>query len=364
MPIRSQRNRSECNTFLSLTPRRKRAFTLIELLVVMAIIGILVALLLPAVQQAREAARRTQCFNNIHQLGVAAHNYLSSHRFFPPGWVTDEQLTSTSASTPHPSCVQWLTLTEAQTLGKDLTIPGSQISEILSPGTNIAISDKWPWAAQLLPQLDQTTTGIDFQQSKVATQNIAAVQLVFNSLVCPSSQLAAGRPNSYGYSSYKACMGGGDPVTPPMNSTTFIQPYYSNGMMYMNSSTSERSASDGTTNTILFGESRYGFWSDALSCCARIPGVSDSRPALDYFTPPNATAQQPLQLVPNFCNMTSGLPQDTFIQVTGFGSWHADIVNFCMVDGSGRQISKNVDKGVLNKIATKSGAEPVSDDSY
>jgi len=138
--------------------RRSRGFTLIELLVVIAIIGVLVSLLLPAVQQAREAARRTQCRNNLKQIGLALHNYESSHRLFPPACVTNPYLTGSIDGISYPDSIK-----------------------VCAPG--------FGWGALLLPDLDQAPlyNKFNFNSACWSIGNAAAAATQVQVFLCPSA---------------------------------------------------------------------------------------------------------------------------------------------------------------------------------
>lgn len=317
-------------------------FTLVELLVVIAIIGLLVSMLMPAIQRARESARRSSCLNNMRQLGVASHNYLSSHRTFPSGWIESVP----DPSNPNPPA-QPCDIDMSQYFNPPI---------VLSPGTTsqpITISDwtmgsGWGLHSLLLPEMEQGTLAINFSGLKTdvntdapINSNWEYIQVPVPSYVCPSASYPDKRPANLGYSSYRGCLG-----YVPSQQLAQSGGTVENGIFYRNSGVDDSDITDGMSNTILFGESLFGgFWGDSYSCCAR--GRDDLLGSRfdTYWTGAPGNAQN--------CSLTGN------IHFFGFGSFHGDVVNITLGDGSSRSIAKNIDDIVFFSLCTRNGHEPI-----
>lgn len=181
-------------------------FTLVELLVVIAIIGVLIALLLPAVNAAREAGRRTVCRNNLMQVSIALQHYESSFDLLPPGTINPT--------------------------GPIRTEPqGFQLS----------------WITQVLPQLGQQAIArhLDYRVGAYDPRNQRVADTIISTLRCPSEMLGwsdAGRA----LSSYAGCH---DSAETPIDTTN-------NGVLFLNSHIQERDLTDGASYTLFVGEKR------------------------------------------------------------------------------------------------------------
>jgi prepilin-type N-terminal cleavage/methylation domain-containing protein/prepilin-type processing-associated H-X9-DG protein len=262
-----------------------RGFTLVELLVVIAIIGILIALLLPAVQAAREAARRTQCVNNLAQLGLAVQNYDAAHEVLPPGVVNPEGPIHSAPKGYH--------------MG---------------------------WLVQLLPFVEEQVTfnHVDFSVGAYDKKNAEVLKVEVSLFSCPSDPRFIGEDRWT--SNYAGCH---HDVEAPIDADN-------HGVFFLNSHVRSRDIPDGATHTIFLGEKRID--SDDLGW------MSGTRATLrNTGTPINATPVKgmPKQNGEDFSAVAAQAPQPD-LYVGGFGSWHPGGANFSLGDGSVRFLSETV----------------------
>ncbi|MEW4567718.1 DUF1559 domain-containing protein [Tautonia sp. JC769] len=373
----------------------RRGFTLIELLVVIAIIGVLIALLLPAVQSAREAARRAQCTNNMKQLGLALHNYESTNQTFPLG--------------------------------------GNN-----GPGGPTTFDNRywgaWSPHAMLLPYLEQTQiyNAINFNylgRSDGAGErgNWTGFSARINAFLCPSSSpprsnwnldsnLGMNRPfagNNYFASTGSSIMWIGWPTDKPNG-------LFANG----GSPFGLTDVTDGTSNTVAFGEFRTGDFDDSKNSIQDIVGIQWNASAFPNM--PNRNMDRPPGNMPGPGNVgAAALLQDletagntwSTRQETGYGPggqrswngrmWHVGMyghalgnllvppnsqypyvqywdsnsdfdsagicgltsqhpggANVCFADGSVKFLKSSVAYPVLWALGSRDGGEVISADSY
>jgi len=307
-------------------PSGTRGFSLVELLVVIAIIGVLVSLLLPAVQAARESARGTSCRNNLKQIAIAVQTYADVSHRLPPARMGNPGIVGNSA--------------------------------FLS----------------ILPYLEEANLSNLFDDGTIyygATANKTVANMVVPVYLCPSMVLPrqvpepdsncgeTGAPGSYLVSTGSAISAG--PISPglgiPPHNGAIIHPSY--GVTTM----AKIGAADGTSKTLLIGETNYGlsnyFWGqddpDAPPCGAvGTQKWGASRWAVGYYGITWGSAAAPLN-----SRSLSDTPVYMVFQVEydSFRSDHPGGVNFALVDGSVRFVSDQIDQTVLKALATRAGNE-------
>lgn len=297
--------------------RTPRGFTLIELLVVIALIAALVGLLLPAVQQAREAARRTQCQNNLKQLGLALHDYHNLCNVFPPSSTSDVEQGG------------W--------------IGNPRLRHIHS------------WSNLILPQIEQGPLyqRLDFNVSALHPNNhvVAATQIpVFR---CPtySGARVSADPNytrfaaDYAITNYVA-MGGTTAGNLYGQNTGLLVP---DGVMHTLSSNAIQEITDGLTHTLLLAETRE------QRNAVRVDGGTAAVMAMRFDegnSPTYAGPEIALNYTPYFVYVN---PRSDW----GPSSQHAGGAMHLLADGSVRFISQHIAAVVYRRLTTRAGGEPI-----
>jgi prepilin-type N-terminal cleavage/methylation domain-containing protein/prepilin-type processing-associated H-X9-DG protein len=302
--------------------RPRGGFTLIELLVVIAIIAVLIGLLVPAVQKVREAAARTQCQNNLHQIAVALHNYHDAHKAFPPG-----RTTGLNGNAP------WFPAQHS-------------------------------WSAAVLPYIEQGNVYKLYNYTKDWNNpaNYPAIRtqvLIFNCPATPTGPredntiAAAGACGDYStISAIKWFVGINCFGYPGLNANTPDDPRLV-GALIRDQKTRITDIRDGTSNTIMVGE-------DAGRPGAYASGGALANPALgipmkeggwaDPGAPFSIDGSNPDGTVPGGCSINCSNNSEMY-------SFHDGGANVCFADGSVRWLSSSVDLCTLAAISTRAGGE-------
>jgi len=357
---------------------RSRAFTLVELLVVIAIIGILVALLLPAIQSAREAARRSQCTNNIKNVALAALTYHDQSEHFP----VDEDLYNDPPDRFNLQTGAWISQPPDPTRAARKLSGAGWIVEVLPQMEEQALYDRFkPYLDKQWPLLRQ---GMNANVPELRTALAQQPQI----LLCPSDEYAVPRENQYPYSNTTevpgapvlvavTCYKGNAADTafersddqPPFNDPPG---YWSGGptfpsqkmdchfaidcfgifwrFTYHRGGVKLREITDGTSNTFLIGEASPVDENSAAWSSEGDWAVTGVQINFDWM---NSGA----------CRTAAGEPSAgaCWWNMRGFRSYHPGGVNFAMADGSVQFISDSIDHRTYRAISSRAGDEVVSE---
>jgi prepilin-type N-terminal cleavage/methylation domain-containing protein/prepilin-type processing-associated H-X9-DG protein len=358
---------------------KRRGFTLIELLVVIAIIGVLIALLLPAVQMAREAARKAQCTNNLKQLGLAVHNYISAYDTIPPSGSRDDDPSGNQGTGPagNPGPRQ-------NAYSMKMRIMGFFEQQVLFDATNFMLDPSWD------------------QSGSWQLANTTSINVRLASLLCPSDTKPGNLNNARG-------VGAGPPASYPNNvgNNRRFNGWVPDGPAYfpgwdtqIRGTLTLANISDGTNNTALFSEHVKGDGmsptdaKDGIQTTYILPGF-DPQTNLgtgiqgEYMNAQNCqqnfrtreftwkgerwTLQDPGRggfyshsMPPNKrpCSYWGGgIGSDNFESMLAAGSAHPGGINVLFADGSVRFVKSTIQYFTWHAVGTRDGGEVVSMDA-
>jgi prepilin-type N-terminal cleavage/methylation domain-containing protein/prepilin-type processing-associated H-X9-DG protein len=331
----------------------RRAFTLIELLIVIAILSVLLGLLLPAVQKAREAANRAHCQNNLRQIGIAMFLYADTQGSLPAGYLYQASAESSNPP-PAPAPGSGPKGIEAkQVLDRPPPRQPGAGPQPNSPG--------WGWAALILNQIEQGNLAqqINYTWPVESVSALTVRTTLLSIYTCPSDtstglftvqsednvNIATAATNSYA-----ACFGFGGLLD--------TEPDSGNGAFFRNSHTRITDISDGTSSTLLVGERAalfaQGPWAGVIT-----GGTIRTTPGAPVYS--SLTDLAPVMVLARVWNKFLNDPNS---QPPDFFSPHGQVVQFLFADGSVHAPSSGTDLTVLQALATIAGGEVVDGNGF